>query len=178
MNETHSKAQLLARWTEAWIKAAATNDAESKGRWVVFAGRTGCGKTHALRAAYEFLRAASGQLWPEFYRGPVNVGCYRWSRIVSLGPLSWTDIEEEARGCKILLLDDVGSEVDRFRSGEPAERLRSLLEIAAPKWLLMTTNILRKDFAKAFDARVQSRLERAQCLDLGDAEDYRAKVNA
>ena len=178
MDETHPKASLTARWAEAWIKAAATNDKDSKGRWVVFAGRTGCGKTHALRASYEFLRAVSGQLWPLYHSGPVNVGCYRWSRIVSHGPLSWNDIEEEARTCRILLLDDVGSEADRFRSGEPAERLRSLLEIAAPKWLLMTTNILRKDFGKAFDARVQSRLERAQCLDLGDAEDYRTRVNA
>lgn len=173
---THPKVAAIARWTEAWIKAAATNDAAAKSKWMVLSGSPGCGKTHAIKAAYRFLRDHNGMLWPRYYRSPVNVVCYTWSRIVGLGPLSWNDIEEEVRAAKIVLVDDIGSEVDRYKSGEPAERLRSFLELAAPKWLAMTTNVLRKDFAHTFDARVQSRLERAVCLDLVGVPDYRPKM--
>lgn len=174
--EASPGAKRIARFAEGWIKAAANNDPAAKSRWLVLAGATGIGKTHALRRAYAFLRNHSGDLWPRPYPTPPGVVCYTWSRIVGLGPLSWDDIEVEAHRARMVLIDDMGTEVDRFRTGEPAERLRCLLDVCVGKWLLVTTNVPKARFADVFDVRVQSRLERAVVLDLVGVPDYRPKL--
>ena len=177
MDEEASKgARSIARFTEGWIKAASNNDPAAKSRWLVLAGATGVGKTHALQRAYTFLRNHSGDLWPRPYAMPPGVVRYTWSRIVGLGPLSWDDIEVEAQRARMVLLDDMGSETDRFRTGEPVERLRTLLDACASKWLLVTTNVPKAKFLDVFDARVASRLERAVVLDLVGVPDYRPRL--
>ena len=176
MDEETPGARKIARYAERWIKAAATNDPAAKSRWLVLAGATGVGKTHALRRAYAFLRNHSGDLWPRPYAMPPGVVCYTWSRIVGLGPMSWDDIEVEAQRARMVLVDDMGSETDRFRTGEPVERLRTLLDVCAGKWLLVTTNVPKAKFLDVFDARVASRLERAVVLDLVGVPDYRPRL--
>lgn len=176
LDETrHAKAAALARWTERWIKAAATNAKPS--RWVVFCGKAGSGKSHALRAAHAFLRAHGGALWPRWWKaGPPGVRMATWSKVVSVGPGHWADFEEEVHAARFVLLDDVGSETDRFKSGEPAERLRLVLDLCRTKWLLISTNLTRETFAKAFDSRIQSRLEQANVLEMSGVPDYRPKL--
>jgi len=177
MDEDASKgARNIARFVEGWIKAAANNDPAAKSRWLVLAGATGVGKTHALRRAYAFLRNHSGDLWPRPYATPPGVVSYTWSRVVQLERFQWDDIEVETQRARMVLIDDVGSEVDRYKTGEPAERLRVTLDLCAGKWLLVTTNVPKARFADVFDARVQSRMERAVVLDLVGVPDYRPKL--
>ena len=176
MDESTPGAKRIARYAEGWIKAAANNDPASKSRWLVLSGATGVGKTHALRAAARFLRNHSGDLWPRPYPTPPGVVSYVWSRIVDLGELSWDDIEVEAQRARMVLIDDMGTETDRFRTGEPADRLRRLLDLCVGKWLFVTTNVPKAKFADVFDVRVQSRMERAVVLDLVGVPDYRPKL--
>lgn len=173
----HPRARKLACWTESWIKAAAANK-RPVGRppWVIFAGKTGTGKSHALKAAYRFMRAHSGAMWPKFWKHPVSLKFVVWSKAVAFERYAWDDFEEEIRGSDMVFVDDLGSEIDRFKSGEPAERLRLFLDLAKTKWMLVSTNIPREDFPKAFDARVVSRLEAAQTLDLSEAPDFRPRL--
>lgn len=173
----HPKARKLALWTESWMKAAARNKRPvGAPPWVILAGRTGSGKTHALKAAYRFMRACSGDLWPKYYRGPIAMKWVIWSKAVQLERYAWEDFEEEIRGNHIVFVDDLGSEVDRFKTGEPGERLRLFLDLCKQKWMLISTNIAREDFPKAFDVRVCSRLEAAKTLDLSDAPDFRPRL--
>jgi DNA replication protein DnaC len=55
-------------------------------------------------------------------------------------------------------LDDIGAEVDEFKSGKATERLASLLEHRMHKYTLFTTNIDRKQWSIRWDKRVASRL--------------------
>lgn len=177
LDETHHpKVASLAKWTERWIKAAATNERGTKTRWMLFSGRSGTGKTHATKAAHKFLRGAAMALWPRWYPGPPAMRYVIWSKAVALERYGWEDLEDEIRACAMVFVDDVGSEIDRFRTGEPAERLRLFLDKCQGKWLLMSTNVARHDFAKTFDSRVQSRLEMAACLDLSDVPDFRPRL--
>ena len=174
--EASPGAKRIARFAEGWIKAAANNDPAAKSRWLVLSGATGVGKTHALRKAYQFLRNHSGDLWPRPYPTPPGVVSYTWSRVIQRERFDWDDIEVETQRARMVLIDDLGTEVDRFKTGEPAERLRVILDLCAGKWLLITTNVPKAKFADVFDVRVQSRLERAVVLDLVGVPDYRPKL--
>jgi hypothetical protein len=177
MDETFGNAaRSIARFSEGWLKAACANDQKVKSRWLILAGSPGCGKTHALQAAYRFLRAHAIDCWPRWYTTPPSVTKFTWSRVVSLEPGAWEDIEAEAHRATMVLIDDLGSEVDRFKTGEPTERLRRIMEICKTKWLLVTTNVPKAKFPTVFDGRVASRLEFAVVLDLAGALDYRARA--
>lgn len=172
----HPKVKTLARWTEGWIKAACTNKKSAKTRWLVFSGSCGAGKTHALKRARSYIRAHGGALWPKFYQAPPNMRWVTWSKAVQLEKYGWDEFEEEVRQARMVFVDDIGSEVDKYKSGEPAERLRLFLDLCESKWLLGTTNVSRTSFSRVFDARAQSRLERAAVLDLSGVPDYRPKL--
>jgi len=165
----------LARWTEGWIKAAATNKRDGK-KWLVLSGSPGTGKSHAMRAAYEFLRSHNVDLVLMGHKsGPPSSRFAVWSKVVGLSAGPWADFEEDVLRSRFVFLDDVGSETDKFRAGEPAERLRLILDLCETKWLMVTTNFTRETFEKGFDYRVQSRFERAALLDMTGAPDYRSK---
>lgn len=177
MDESHhAKVKAMARWMEGWTKAAASNKA-GVGRWIAISGAPGCGKSHAVRGAYNFIRSHGVELMrARCYQQPPGIRFATWSKVVELGPLSWGDFQEEIRLAKIVVLDDVGSEVDRFKSGEPTERLRATLEACEHKWLAITTNIPQAEWSDKFDYRVASRLEQANTLDMAGVPDYRPKL--
>jgi len=176
LDETHhARIATLSKWVERWIKAAAKNEKPVKTQWMVLAGRTGTGKSHCLKAAYRFFRAHSGSLWPKFYKTPPGLKYIVWSKVVALERYCWEDFEDEVRSSRILFVDDIGSEVDRYRTGEPAERFRTFLDACKGRWLLGSSNIARNDFSRTFDARVLSLMETAAFLDLSDVPDYRPR---
>jgi DNA replication protein DnaC len=172
LNESSSLPKRLARYVEAWIKAAAMNRREN-GTWMVISGPPGVGKSHALKAAVTFLANHSVGVYGEFWQRPPSVVWAAWSRIIELDEDEWTDWLYDLRRAQMVILDDVGSEVDRFKSGAPAERLRVALETCENRFLLVSTNIQSAQWASNFDERVKSRLHRAAVLDMTGAEDYR-----
>lgn len=174
LNESTLGASRLGKFTEAWIKAAA-QDKRDKGTWMVLAGPPGAGKTHSLKAAYKFLANHAVDLMHESYwRSPPNILWATWSRVVSLDKDEWEDWLYDLRRSSIIILDDVGSEVDKYKTGEPAERLRVVLDIAEHRWMLISTNVMPKQWETAFDRRVHSRLQPAVVLDMTGFNDFRA----
>lgn len=176
MNEHHPKIASLAKWVERWTKAAARNERVPT-RWMAFVGSPGTGKSHAMRAAWTFLRTHNVDLWQlRHHSTPPSARFAVWSNVVGLGEGAWADFEDDVRRSAFVFLDDVGTEIDRFKTGQHVERLRVVLDLCGAKWLLLSSNLTRETFGKAFDARIESRLQRAAILDMTGAPDYRATI--
>lgn len=112
---------------------------------LVLCGTNGTGKTHLLRGAWRYLRAVRVSAWEKgYWPMPPSVRFALWDRYANLDrskeeeELCWRELEEE----DILLLDDVGAEADRFRSGLALANLATLLSARAGKWTGITTNYL------------------------------------
>lgn len=176
LDETTTAGRRLGIFGEAFVKAAGRNKRD-KGTWLVIAGPTGIGKSHALQMASQFLAGHAVDFWHEgLWRSIPRTTTAIWSRVVDLPRENWEGWLRDIRESSFVFLDDVGSEVDRFRSGEPMERLRVTLEACDGKWLLLTTNAAPGQWKAALDARSVSRLSRAAVLDLTGAEDYRPRL--
>jgi hypothetical protein len=76
----------------------------------------------------------------------------------------------------VIVIDDVGAESDRFRSGESKADLRDFLEACRNKWLMVSTNIQKADWMDAFGARVADRLCAARRFDTAGIPSYRQKL--
>jgi len=95
----------------------------------------------------------------------------------------WKRVEEEihgigqVRGLDLLVLDDLGAETDRYRSGVPTARLQRVLELMEHRWLLITTNVPKDKWRERWDQRICSRLEASAYISLFHVPDYRPKLN-
>lgn len=177
LDETEIMPKRLARYVEAWIKAAAMNRREN-GTWMILSGPPGVGKSHSLKAARTFIANHAVDVYGEFWKSPPSVVWAAWSRIIELDDEEWTDWLYDLRRAQVVILDDVGSEIDRFKSGAPAERLRIALETCEGRFLLISTNLRPDKWTGGFDERVKSRMERAVLLDMTGASDYRPRLKA
>ena len=176
MDESTPEAHRLAKYVEAFTRSAALNR-RTKGTWMFVSGPTGIGKTHAMRLARRFLDHNAVDLWSQGYWPAVPAVVYAtWSRVVDLEREEWDEWLYDLRRAKIVFLDDVGSEIDQYKSGRPIERLRLALEASESKFLLCTSNVPSERRSEAWDARVVSRLQRAVCLELPTGVDYRVRA--
>lgn len=87
-----------------------------------------------------------------------------WSDIAIEDKFDGDLLFKEACECDILLLDDVGSEVDKFKTNEPKERLRKLLGEREKKSTMISTNVPVREWANVWDSRVEDRLFRNGAL--------------
>lgn len=95
-------------------------------------------------------------MWPR----PISVSFFDWSSIALYDREDQDQSFLEAHECDVLLLDDIGTEIDKFKTREPVERLRQLLGAREGKYDLITTNIPVEKWAKVWDNRVDDRLLR------------------
>jgi len=184
-------------WQQKWLKLELRDESTRKlaqavesfcGRWfrngagtrvLVLAGRSGCGKTHAMKGAHRFARAAYAtaaelahwtwppsvqwEQWPERARAIVEggKGIHMWDELV------------DAIEADLLFLDDVGAESDKYRSGETVDAMCQLLSRRERKWTLVSTNFMPEEWLTRFDGRVADRLWRNSLVcDLTDATSY------
>lgn len=176
LDESHPQALKLAKWAESFIRKAALNDrSRGNGTAMVLSGPVGTGKTHVCRKVASTLNSWAVDLWVAKRWGP-NIPAAKfsvWSRVVELERYSFDDWFDEARTAAWLILDDVGSEVDRYKTGEPTERLRRVLDLGRTGWLMLSTNVPKAKWADCFDVRVADRLSGCQCLDLTGLQSHR-----
>lgn len=181
LDETHHpKVQKLATWGEWFLRYAANNN-RTKGAWLAIGGPPGVGKTHVAQKVYAWLACYAIDLWQsgKWHKVP-RVAKWDWPRIVEddSGEI-WEEALNGINGMvasDIVVLDDVGAEVDRFKSEMNKGRLRSAMNACEGKWLLMNTNIEKADWETQFGVRGADRLRAAHYLDMTGVPSYRPKL--
>lgn len=173
----HPKIKMMAVWLESFLRAACRNNRD-KGTGLVISGPCGTGKSHGIKRISRYLSSYSIDIYAagKWARGGrIPEPCYAvWSKKVALDHGAFEDWFQDAQDSAWIILDDVGSEVDRFKSGEPSERLRRVLELARQRWMLISTNVPPDKWDEAFDGRCASRMRGMKLLDLNGVPDYRA----
>ena len=150
----------IAEEAEAWARRFYRGNRVSA--TLILSGDSGTGKTmisNRLRAWVERMAiecAMSGG----------------WSRSPSTEWVDWVDWWEryqDGRPCRdlsdiissdCLLLDDVGAESDRYKSGQNTAILCQILGKRERKFTVITTNIPKEKWGEKFDTRVADRLKR------------------
>jgi chromosomal replication initiation ATPase DnaA len=178
LDETHHpKIITLARAAERFAYRM-LRDWREKGTWLVISGQTGCGKSHVARRVATFWNHHKIEAWHQgWIQGDhlPDAEFIIWPIACEAPRDEWKEWLAGIRQARVALFDDVGSESDRFRSGEPAERLREALEATERKWVIVTTNIPAEKWASRFDQRVADRLNKAAHIDLQNVPSYRGK---
>lgn len=142
---------------------------------LVLAGDTGTGKTHAMVGASEWVRAHDITGY--------NIGCWQnvidsmfadWPAVVSgLSESYDEDVLELLFQADVLFIDDVGAEIDRWKTGAPVEWLRRVLGRREGMFTMISTNIPPSEWSNRWDARVEDRfLRRSIVVDLFEVPSY------
>lgn len=163
----------LALSAEAFYRRMIDNNRD-RGTWVWIYGPTGCGKTHVSKRLVSLFRGSAIDAYA--------AGKWRGGRIPCGEFIDWPTLHDspyfadrlaELAEVDFVALDDVGSEVDKFRDGQSAERLRRVLNACERKWVWISSNLPRDILKTHYDARIASRFEQAFRLNLHGAPDYR-----
>ncbi len=154
----------MARTVAGWATGALVNRREHP-RILLVASPSGSGKTMLSRAAFRFWRGCAVTSWAMGHWGATRVPCAHWSDWSTLAETSLTErtgVWADAEEADLLVIDDVGAEVDRFRSGLPAENLRLMLERRHTHrgYTLITTNLFPEEWSERWDFRVTDRMLR------------------
>ena len=179
--EHHEKVKTLAKWAGYFVRRSLKND-RSGGTMLMLEGPTGTGKTTVGR----FCKRAFNDYSLDVALG--GLGAWSLHRKPSAGFVSWSkfcrsdDNEKKYQlqdllENEVLIIDDVGSESDRYKSGEHKSMLRDFLESCEFKWLLISMNIPKKDWLDVFGARVADRLDAAKRFDTAGIPSYRKKLS-
>lgn len=174
----HPKVEMLGKVVEWFCRACLRNNRE-KGHWLVIAGGPGCGKTHCAEIAAAYI----GERQIDAYRRGwlQNSSVYapafiRWETVADMDDGDFAAILDRLiMPARAVILDDVGAETDRFKSGVPLVRFKAVLDACSHKWLLITTNIPKRNWQKTFETRTADRLMSARFLGLFEVPSYRGK---
>lgn len=176
MDETHPGAAKLSRAGEWYVRAIANND-QSKGRHFGFSGSVGTGKTMVAKGIYRFVRNNGPDLMYVHSGKPMGALWIEWPNVAELDDEDdFAEIRRQLNECRFVVLDDIGSESDRFKNGVSASRLRRVLAMTENHWTVITSNLNLAQIFEAYDARSVDRLRSYTWLDGGDQPSYRPKL--
>lgn len=150
---------------QAWAFNCLKNDINEM-HTLVLVGDSGCGKTHILKCLEKYLRAAGSWAAEKRY----------WHAPPSSFRLNFADIADRpssdpmwfTASTDVMFIDDVGSETDRFKSGQHVENLRRLLGMREHRWNVVTTNVPPNLWEEKWDSRVEDRLIRDSTIIMMD----------
>lgn len=129
---------------------------------LVLAGRNGVGKTLLTRNLVAWAQAVRMDV--SYHRG-------WWSKTPNVEFVEWADIASESEGTRdgrwadvikrdLLAIDDIGAEVDPYKSELPTSNLARLLNTRERMFTIATTNYPPESWAERWDKRVEDRLHR------------------
>lgn len=175
MDETHHpKIAQLAISCKRFLFACLL-DIRENGTWFIIEGNTGCGKSHVAKRLRRFYNGSKIEFWTGSESHLPNALWGYWPEVVGWDDDDFDDFVSEVKTSKLIILDDVGAESDRYRSGEPATRLARVLERCDTKWVFITTNVSSRQWRERWDQRVSDRMLAGRRLSLFDVPSYRGK---
>ncbi len=134
-------------------------------RLLYISGVSGAGKTHCAEALFKWAsRIAIDLMMRQKLDKVPRIELFEWAEIVNVDAeqfLRWID---DRRETQLLFLEDVGAEVDRFKTGEPTERFREVLNAFKHKSMVLTSNIHPDNWKSRWDTRIADRLLRNSTL--------------
>lgn len=164
--ETAEAISKLLGEAEAFAKKAIQGKAD--GEVAILTGPPQTGKTKLSRQIHMFWRHAKVRAWSLGLWGASipTVGWCDWSDFAEIDPRDRDGAWDDVAKADLAAIDDLGSEVDRFKSGRPTENLRIMLEerFKGRRATIISTNIPPKEFSTRWDSRVGGRLARARIL--------------
>lgn len=170
LDAVSSDVQKMANEVQAYTKRFSNRGTN---RLLVVSGNTGGGKTHVARCIEDWASAVAITLWTTGkWNKPPVVDFVNWSSVVELEQREWTGFISDCERTDLLILDDVGSETDPFKSGKPIERLRYVLSRREMRWTVITTNVGPADWTARWDARVTDRLMRDSQVIIAPSQSY------
>ena len=99
-----------------------------------------------------------------------------WPKIASAKDWVFEDVcENELWDARFVIIDDIGAESDRYKSGEPATRLLRVLNRLEKKWLFVTTNVAPSMWRETFDQRIADRLLGGAYVSMFEVPSWRTK---
>lgn len=176
LDPTHPGATELIQ-AGAWFLTNLFKNDGAAGKRLAISGSTGAGKSHLAHR----IRSLAGAFGPDLI---VAHGLTHWSTLW----IDWAEVADanneehyknrvdEMKNASLVVFDDIGAETDRYKSGVPSARLRTLLEDCKNKWTVITTNLSQKDTIALYDGRVADRLRAFHWVELGEVPSYRAKL--
>lgn len=165
-------ASLAQAWCHRWY-----ND-DPHDRLLVLSGLPGCGKTHIAQRVWAWAQLTALTRW-EHLRCPSDalptVHFADWFKLADDDRCTvsmWDNFVRGAGAYSLFVLDDIGAETDRYRTGVPTARLCELLNTRANKFTLITTNVPFAKWRERWDARVEDRLLRNAVIFQAEAPSF------
>lgn len=128
----------------------------------VIVGDVGLGKTHVSRRLVGWARAVAFERWARTrIGGELPTVAYKAARILSpkkCPEAAFAECMDELEAASMVIVDDIGTEIDGFKTGEPAERLCHILNRLEDRYLWLTTNKSVDIWSTTWDKRVEDRL--------------------
>jgi len=171
---THPQVSRLLDRAELFVKRALLN-ARTNPKLLVVAGRNGCGKTHVAWRCHDYLQRAAIQGWEKrWWKNRLLVSVFNpWSQLAGTSEDERDGVWRDCIESDFLVLDDVGSETDQFKSLVPTENLRLMLDERLGRFTMITTNISPKNWGTKWGPRVADRLLRgAELVELSNAPSW------
>ena len=176
LDRVHPELSFLMDRTEAFAKRFIMN-CRANPQLLIVTGPCGNGKTRLAMGCYRYVCALAVTGWQcGWWSNKVpSCGFYHWSCLSSVKHEDRDGLWRDAIESDFAVLDDVGSETDRFKSGEPIENLRLMLGARDGKSTLITTNIPESQWAAKWGGRVEDRLyRRSEIVTLANVPSYYA----
>lgn len=149
-----------------------------RARRLVLTGPSGCGKTQLAKAIYRWAMAVSMMAWEKrHWSRPPGAGLIIWQEICDRledPRSSMVELLADAVAEPLLIVDDIGAESDRFKSGKSTDALCYLLTRRQDSgFTMLTTNVPPDGWQIKWDERVRDRLLReSTVIDMSECPSW------
>lgn len=176
MEVTHPQIQAAADKVQEF--AGGWFERRSSGRRIVLYGANGCGKTHMARRFSQWASRVAITAWEKHWKTSQVPRTYflRWQRTCDdlSDDKSFAYLDQLAEDNRLLIIDDVGADSDRYKNQHSCDALCHLLSLCQGSvWLFVTTNEAPENWTMRWDYRTDSRLLRdSVVVDMSQVPDW------
>ena len=142
------------------------------------AGESGIGKTKCAVGVKAYCRAVAMPAW--------EAGYWKQSSLPEVCFVRWADyisnvnqgLERDMRQSDVAIIDDVGSEADRFKNDFPIDKFCQILSAREGRFTFITSNLFQEQWAEK-DSRIGDRLLRgSHIVELRETKSWSEAQNA